>query len=848
MKKALDFIIEWAENTSWKNHLINTVLMEEESSVTTLADEIAEIVNTKKTVPLRLCESASDGNLRLRIDRISNPQNINALYNESDFFLGHNLNVFYGENGSGKSSYVRVFRKLANHYITEAKEKELSILPNVHTISGNADQKIYVSYTCNDETTEELIDIDQSHPLLCNINVFDMDSIVPLIENNLSFSVLPRDLMYFNDLTMMLDQLKAEFAKRANQKEIEQTSLFSDSQYKHISEEITNINSKVAAFKDIKTFLDLNYPISSNIEEDIANITGQIRQAENLNPVAVIKNLSLQKDKLTELKTSITGMSTKIETTKIKEINHLLDSYKKTIQEEKQLSSELSRRVSFLKVFNKEWLEFIRASKRYYGSANGQPAEGDQCIYCGKPMGAESISLIQVYNNYLNSDAVIQRQAMEKQISGLSIANLVCSLDENYEKLFDKAELILKLKAVVQQVNNSKEIFERSLTAKQQMDISIALNVNELTQDIITEIKDIDTQLDLLNKTSSEANEYIVKLKQQKEELEKWHKLHQSLSVFEEWYLLKDAIKKLHNFEKSFSTTTLSKKSKEAFAYVIQESYQEMFYNYLSELQIESVGIKFSSQKGQTLRKKLIEDHYSITQIMSEGEQKAIAMAEFLTDLNIRGNYNTVLFDDPVNSLDYKRSEKIADLIYQLSLDHQVLVFTHNIMFYYALCRACEKPKNPENKFFKVDAYDRDNKGIVTASTNPRFENLRGITGKIKDQKQTIDTPKCTGDVLEESLKKVYSDIRTWCELIVEEGFFNKVIRRYEPNIMFTKVKEINGDFLEHIPSVVDLFDRSCRWMSGHSQPGETQNTRASLDAFRVDYEFITKLYDKYKS
>ncbi len=65
---------------------------------------------------------------------------------------------------------------------------------------------------------------------------------------------------------------------------------------------------------------------------------------------------------------------------------------------------------------------------------------------------------------------------------------------------------------------------------------------------------------------------------------------------------------------------------------------------------------------------------------------------------------------------------------------------------------------------------------------------------------------------------------------------------------MFTKVKEINGDFLEHIPSVVDLFDRSCRWMSGHSQPGETQNIRASLDAFRVDYEFITKLYDKYKS
>ena len=113
--------------------------------------------------------------------------------------------------------------------------------------------------------------------------------------------------MYFNDLTMILDQLKAEFAKRAKQKEIEQTSLFSDSQFKSIGEEITNITSKVAAFKDIKAFLDLNYPLSSNIEEDIAIITGQISQAENLNPVAVIKNLSLQKAKLAELRTSILG-------------------------------------------------------------------------------------------------------------------------------------------------------------------------------------------------------------------------------------------------------------------------------------------------------------------------------------------------------------------------------------------------------------------------------------------------------------------------------------------------------------------------------------------------------------
>lgn len=261
------------------------------------------------------------------------------------------------------------------------------------------------------------------------------------------------------------------------------------------------------------------------------------------------------------------------------------------------------------------------------------------------------------------------------------------------------------------------------------------------------------------------------------------------------------------------------------------------------------MSIKLTPQRGQTHRSKYVVDEgYKVTDIMSEGEQKAIAMAEFATDLTIRRNYNTVLFDDPVTSLDYKRTELFAKLIYNLSKERQVIVFTHNIMFYYCLYNKCVTDKDKENKFFIVEEYDRENKGIISESFSGRLENLSEITKKIKQYHQKINSKSCVGDELEECLKAAYSNIRTWCELIVEEGFFKDLIKRYEPNIRFTVINKINTEFVDELEAVASLFDKACRWMLGHSQPTETQNSKASRQDFNIDYDYIILITDRFKT
>ena len=65
--------------------------------------------------------------------------------------------------------------------------------------------------------------------------------------------------------------------------------------------------------------------------------------------------------------------------------------------------------------------------------------------------------------------------------------------------------------------------------------------------------------------------------------------------------------------------------------------------------------------------------------MLSEGEQKVLALADFLAESRMRGTKAPLVFDDPVTSLDYRRLDEVAARIQNLAETHQVVVLTHNI-------------------------------------------------------------------------------------------------------------------------------------------------------------------------
>ncbi|MBU3181175.1 AAA family ATPase [Clostridium psychrophilum] len=411
----------------------------------------------------------------------------------------------------------------------------------------------------------------------------------------------------------------------------------------------------------------------------------------------------------------------------------------------------------------------------------------------------------------------------------------------------DKKIFIGNIKAIISLVDKNKDIFKKSIDNRQEVKDECLINFEDINVEIKKEIAEIGIRLTALSKTNTEVDALITNLTEQKTVFLRKKKINESIDLFKQWYEYKVNIDSLSKVKGKFSTSSLTTKSKDAFKEIVAGDYTTTFNKYCDYLGAPNVSIKLNPQKGQTKRSKyVVNENTKVTDIMSEGEQKAIALAEFLTDLKIRNNYCTTLFDDPVTSFDYKRAEKIADVIYKVSKERQVIIFTHNIMFYYYLYNSCSK-KNKDDKFFDVGEYDRDNKGMITENFSAKLDNLKSIVGKIKNEQTKIDSKKCLGSELESNLQFAYSIMRTWCELIVEEGFFNNIIRRFAPNILFGSISKINGEFVTYIPAVTGLFNKCCRYVESHSQPYETQNIKPSREEFDKDVIFILELSEKYR-
>jgi hypothetical protein len=67
--------------------------------------------------------------------------------------------------------------------------------------------------------------------------------------------------------------------------------------------------------------------------------------------------------------------------------------------------------------------------------------------------------------------------------------------------------------------------------------------------------------------------------------------------------------------------------------------------------------------------------------ILSEGEQRAVAIGSFLAELALAGHKGGIVFDDPVSSLDHQRKGAIAKRLAEEAKVRQVIVFTHEVVF-----------------------------------------------------------------------------------------------------------------------------------------------------------------------
>ena len=192
--------------------------------------------------------------------------------------------------------------------------------------------------------------------------------------------------------------------------------------------------------------------------------------------------------------------------------------------------------------------------------------------------------------------------------------------------------------------------------------------------------------------------------------------------------------------------------------------------------------VGLSRKSSQTEAKFEVDPQTKLTkvtsEILSEGEQRALALAGFLTEVALTDGSGPIVVDDPVSSLDRDRSARVAERLAEEACQRQVVVFTHDIIFFNELCTAAEN-RGLEPVTIALFG-DKDAAGkIDPAGMVWKGLNVAKRIGKIKNDFAPLPKLLATSPAdYEYKVKHLYGRLRDTYERAVEEVIFRDIVRR----------------------------------------------------------------------
>ncbi|MFO6356021.1 AAA family ATPase, partial [Pseudomonas aeruginosa] len=229
--------------------------------------------------------------------------------------------------------------------------------------------------------------------------------------------------------------------------------------------------------------------------------------------------------------------------------------------------------------------------------------------------------------------------------------------------------------------------------------------------------------------------------------------------------------------------------------------------------------------------------------VLSEAEQRMCALAYFFAELQQSGSSSGIVFDDPVSSLDHNHRTAVARRIVQESTLRQVIVFTHDAVFFGELVTFCQDAQMvPEVRSI---TYRAEGPGYIDAGLPYDMRRHRErITHHRADQQRiaaNFNNP--PGDNERLAMRNAYDDLRVTIEVGIEDTILNETVVRFRDSISVGRLDGVmivqQADYRE----VQRLHDKCCRNVRAHSHAAGQQRPVTQPAELLQDIEDVNTLF-----
>jgi len=783
----------------------------------------------------------------LILSRICGTIGINALVDGQTLSFGPKLNVIYGPNGSGKSGYARILKSASFTRSPDAK-----IYGNVHILNS---KPISATFVFDDGSTTKFEKGKPCTQLRDNFAVFDSSCIRVYTDSKSQFDVSPYGFDIFPALADVITFIKQELSSEIQAKTPEIESL-----------KILDSTTKIASILQ-----DLNAGTNIQELEKLKELGGN-EKARMVILETAIKELHRNDPKDIIIKKRQIGKDIQSLIGKIKHINKTLDTDKITAIEEKLKDIKTLRELStaasasqFAKepiqpIGTKTWKRLIEAAITYNSEAFPEKpfpvdSEDVRCVLCHQKLDVDAKDRLKRFFEFVHSEAennlrvgLTQLTKLQEEVESIDLA----FIDETtaiYRTIKDGDETLFST-------------IEKYVLEAKDLKKSFVDNINQETWNVLPKrpVDVIDTCKNLRIKMAGEirrlrVNSVDKEISQKEDELKCLRDRKHLNKIFPK---IKEAIVNYKWINKAGaialpSPRHITDKRKNLVDKLIGQNFIKRFQDECEELDLmlpATTEVKIRGSSESTSWEHNMSTHYSSTpapsQILSEGEQTIVALADFLTEINLNNSPLGIILDDPVNSMDHLRKELIANRLVKEAIIRQVIIFTHDIMFVNALAQAA-KELGASNVQFKgctisVDPSDKT-PGYIDRTLFPCEDYEKKSETKAKDFLEQAKL--LQGAEQAEKLILGCGALRAAYENFIQKQLFGDVIARWRENIRATAVSSIYYDQKTN-QEVVNRYEKLSRYEQGHSHSPEFHEKPLACDVLEEELEAFANLCKSY--
>lgn len=801
----LQEILTWSENLpAWQSDAIARLFTKGVIADADLDDLFALLKadhgipdphdRTAKKLSADQIPSSAANNAQVKVLAIKNLVHVNRIAaNQRLPFAATGLTVIYGDNGSGKSGYSRVLKRACR-----ARDQSESIHPNAFLPTdqiGNAEATFEIAI---DGVTKEVgwVNGKAGDPALSSLTVFDTRCARSYLDDEGDYAYVPYGLDILEGLAGVCKNLKLKI-------EVEQANSVADTTSFADLAGDTSVGRLIASLSRSTKPEQITGLATMTPEEEVKH--GELdKSLKEVNPKDKAKQLRLGASRISRLSTSVTQKLATVDDATVAKLLGLVDAYHSAQTAAALAAKSFNEDANLLPGTGGDaWKELFEAARKFsvvaYPGKNFPELGDAQCPLCQQPL-AEGAERLLRFETFVQQEAETIAKARHKALAEAQslFAGQSVSLGMD-DELFTEittldGSLASDTKAIETALSRRYAAIKAAISSREwdkvdALPVNCASRLQGLADNLIQQAETLDKMTDEKARAELQAQ---------------FKELGDRMRLAKVKTAVLTAIERLNRHAKlsqcllAVKTNAISIKASELTEKVVSKELASALNQEFKNLGVGTlqVSLKSRADRGKAIHKLKLDVPQAKTpaDILSEGEQRAIAIGSFLAEVNIGGGSGGVVFDDPVSSLDHKRRERVASRLAQEAGKRQVIIFTHDLYFLHLLNEEAGKAGVP----IETQSVTRRAEGFGVADSDLPFEgmNTKARIGYLRNRQQAIQTVFKSGDELEhrKQTADAYRQLRIAWERAVEEILLRQVVLRFRKGIETQRLKEVVVD------------------------------------------------------